>query len=354
MMISKSLSSRTADFLFQFPPFSFIQREELEGLASQVKIVYYTEGEYIFQEGEEATGMLYVLNKGQVNFYKSTEEEEKLIDVCDVGDTFGIRSFLSENPFLVSAKVVQEAVVCIFEKEKFASILENFPKVSLYFAAGFAAGQPVVRPEKGNFTDVRKELSQSREYPFLFREPDVIKLPGTLEVITCSPSQKIQEAAQLMSSKKIGSLVVVNSDKHPVGILTKSDFTRKVATGLFSIHEEVRHFLDFLGTAVMVAHHANFDVAMIRKMIREKVKGFYFYNPVVDTATMARKLLYPDIRPEYINPKSLTLDALVSHYRISTSDRHTAWGDALITAKLFLIMLKELGRKGPVTLQDLQ
>ncbi|MEM8897899.1 MAG: DUF294 nucleotidyltransferase-like domain-containing protein [Bacteroidota bacterium] len=268
-MVSKSLSSRTADFLSQYPPFSFIPREELEVLASKVKITYYGKDEDIFQEDQSATEILYFLHKGQVDFYKKAEGSQKLIDVCDVGDSFGIRSFISGNPFLVSARVSKEALVYLFTKDTFEHILENYPKVSLYFASGFASGQPVIRKEKTKVWEARKELNADKEYPFLFREQDVVHIPVTSRVITCSPTQSIKEAATIMAQQKIGSLVVVDEENYPIGILTKSDFTRKVATGLFEITAEVR---EIMSSPVITSERGETVASVILQMIQQHVR----------------------------------------------------------------------------------
>lgn len=54
----------------------------------------------------------------------------------------------------------------------------------------------------------------------------------TNEACTIESNAKIQDAARMMSDKKIGSLIVVNEDK-PIGIITEQDLARKVvATGL--------------------------------------------------------------------------------------------------------------------------
>ncbi|PSQ59531.1 MAG: histidine kinase [Halobacteriales archaeon SW_9_67_25] len=48
-------------------------------------------------------------------------------------------------------------------------------------------------------------------------------------VQTVSPGTPIHEAAALMRTQDIGSLIVVGTDDHPEGILTKTDFVQLVA-----------------------------------------------------------------------------------------------------------------------------
>ncbi|MCB9361911.1 CBS domain-containing protein [Candidatus Woesearchaeota archaeon] len=50
----------------------------------------------------------------------------------------------------------------------------------------------------------------------------------TDKVITCSKSDTVLKAARKMADHSIGSLVVVNAAKKPVGIVTETDILRKV------------------------------------------------------------------------------------------------------------------------------
>ena len=50
-----------------------------------------------------------------------------------------------------------------------------------------------------------------------------------MNVITIRPEQLIREAVKLLVERRIGALVVVNSDKKPVGILSERDIIRRAA-----------------------------------------------------------------------------------------------------------------------------
>ena len=50
-----------------------------------------------------------------------------------------------------------------------------------------------------------------------------------INVITIRPDQLIREAVALMSKHRIGALIVVDSDSHPVGIISERDIVRRAA-----------------------------------------------------------------------------------------------------------------------------
>ena len=120
--------------------------------------------------------------------------------------------------------------------------------------------------------------------------------------------------------------------------------------------EAAARFLAFAGDAVLVAHHAAFDIQMLRKAIAEH-RGATVWNPAIDTAQLAERVEVGPMRSSRAtgtNPSaSYRLDNLVERYAIDLADRHTAAGDALATALLFQRLLKKAERRGIRTLGDL-
>ncbi len=114
--------------------------------------------------------------------------------------------------------------------------------------------------------------------------------------------------------------------------------------------EALEQFLAFLEDSIIIAHHTKFDVTMINKAL-ERNELPILKNRSLDTAVLYKKTLIVsnllEIRENY------TLDDLADKFDISKKDRHTAMGDAYITAIAFLKILKKLREKGEVTLKEL-
>lgn len=110
--------------------------------------------------------------------------------------------------------------------------------------------------------------------------------------------------------------------------------------------EALQQFLAFLGDSVIIAHHTRFDVTMINKAL-ERNGLPELKNRTLDTAILYKKTL---IISHLLERKDhYTLDDLADKFDISVKDRHTALGDAYITAIAFLKILKKLREKGEVT-----
>jgi DNA polymerase-3 subunit epsilon len=101
-------------------------------------------------------------------------------------------------------------------------------------------------------------------------------------------------------------------------------------------------FHAFAEGAVLVAHNAAFDLKFLR-MFEDKA-GVSFDNPVLDTMLLST---FIDGSPDEQN-----LDAICRRYGVPNTERHSALGDSMATAALFLHMLDRLEQKGVLTLGD--
>lgn len=113
--------------------------------------------------------------------------------------------------------------------------------------------------------------------------------------------------------------------------------------------EAIKQFLEYIKNSVLVGHHIGFDYGVINQMLMrnglEKLK-----NLSLDTGTLFKKskhLVYQD------NLKHYSLDDLCEELKVEKIDRHTASGDALITAVVFLKILSRLNKNKKLTLSDL-
>tara|TARA_R110002012_G_scaffold148035_4_gene306751 strand:+ start:391 stop:1053 length:663 start_codon:yes stop_codon:yes gene_type:complete len=117
-----------------------------------------------------------------------------------------------------------------------------------------------------------------------------------------------------------------------------------------SEEEAVKAFLKYIGNSVLVAHHAGFDVGMINEAL-SRMGLPRLKNKVLDTVNLYRgtRIISNLINRE----KSYSLDEIAETYNIDTKDRHTAAGDAFITALAFLTILGKLNTDRKLNLKKL-
>ena len=99
--------------------------------------------------------------------------------------------------------------------------------------------------------------------------------------------------------------------------------------------EAIIRFLEFIKDATLVGHHVDFDIEMINQGLARLDVG-KLKNQAMDTDVMYQKL------KSLPQEQHSSLDELCDIYKIKKSDRHTASGDAFITALLFLKLKRKL------------
>ena len=107
-----------------------------------------------------------------------------------------------------------------------------------------------------------------------------------------------------------------------------------------TIEEVLPAFHAFARDTVLVAHNAAFDMRFLQ--MKEQHIGKVFDHPVLDTL-----LLSAVVHP---NQDSHRLEALSERFNVPIVGRHTALGDALVTAEVFVKLIPLLAEKGILTL----
>ena len=133
-----------------------------------------------------------------------------------------------------------------------------------------------------------------------------------------------------------------NSSSVVVHGITQDESERR-ATGET---EALKAFSEYIGDSCLVGHHVEFDVTILNHRMKEKT-GRGIRNPYLDTMELViamENAQQIDPRP---SPNDFGLDALCRHFNVKRSGRHTAPGDAFITALIFIRLLSISANRDP-------
>lgn len=111
----------------------------------------------------------------------------------------------------------------------------------------------------------------------------------------------------------------------------------------------LERFLDYLRDGVIVGHHIGHDIATL-DVACGRHWGLTLANRSLDTMDLTLHLERAGAFAGRPPIKQFTLDALCGLFGVIPHDRHTATGDAFITAQVFLRLLRLAGRFGRDTL----
>jgi DNA polymerase-3 subunit epsilon len=116
--------------------------------------------------------------------------------------------------------------------------------------------------------------------------------------------------------------------------------TEDMVRGQPTIATVLPQFHTFCADTVLVAHNAAFDMRFLQ--LKEEKLGLRFNHAVLDTLLLSA-LVHP-------NQESHKLEAIAERFGITIIGRHTALGDAIVTAEVFLRILPMLAEMGIHTL----
>ena len=120
--------------------------------------------------------------------------------------------------------------------------------------------------------------------------------------------------------------------------------TNSMVSGKQTLFQALPEFLDFIDNKILVAHYAPFDLAFLNVELGRHAP-MRIVNPVIDTCLLAKNIL-----PGMLEH---SLESLLKKFGIEVKGRHTALGDSLMTAKLFIKLLEILAEKEILTLNQL-
>jgi len=209
-------------FLKETPPFSFLPEQELGTIASDLRLNYFPRGTKILTQNGPASKYLGLIKKGAVKVCMTAEDgKEVVIDYRNEGEPFGLLSLVSGDRSRTDVVAVEDTICYFVPKEKILALLQDHRAVNEYFLKSFF------------LSFIEKTYEETRKR---YQEPGNNHLSFTMPVghvvrkspVTAPPESSIQEAARIMVRNRVSSIIVVDADGQPAGIITDRDLRERV------------------------------------------------------------------------------------------------------------------------------
>jgi DNA polymerase-3 subunit epsilon len=145
---------------------------------------------------------------------------------------------------------------------------------------------------------------------------------------------------------------IVDPDRHiPSETAVIHGILPSMVHGKPTFEEVLPSFISYVGSSVLVAHHAWLDLSFLnQEMIR--LYRFPIQSLVIDTALLDRVLRSKTSYHGGLELNS-TLRATAERYHVRVEGHHSSFGDALATAQVFQQMLKLAKKQDILRLRDL-
>jgi len=201
------------DFLGVQSPYDALDPPELERLARSVEVEFFTRGATVVDRGGAPLDHVWVVRSGAVEVL----DDDRLVDLLGVGDTFGHVSTLSGTPPALTVRAAEDTLCYRLPDPR--TVLDH-PDRLRYAAYGTQLGRRQQAELQARGVGAGGGLGNRAGLPVgRCARPVVQVAPGT----------PIREVARLIGEARSSCAVVTFPDD--VGIVTDADFRRVVATG---------------------------------------------------------------------------------------------------------------------------
>ena len=226
--MKNTISHRVADFLKNYPPFSFLQQKDLEKISEQISIIYKEKDNLIFAENEETHDSFYVVHKGAVALKSSVGKD--VLDMCDEGDIFGLRPLIANENYQMEARTYEESILYAIPLTIFRPYALENRAVGNFLIESFASN--TLHPYSKNY---RGKLYGDDSLDTDVKLLDLHPVKYSKKLINCTALTTAKEIADIMIQKNLEAILVVEEEMLPIGIITDKDLVNKIVTGEFPI-----------------------------------------------------------------------------------------------------------------------
>ena len=145
---------------------------------------------------------------------------------------------------------------------------------------------------------------------------------------------------------------IVNPNRHiPSETAVIHGILPRMVDGKPTFEEILPDFISYIGSSVLVAHHAWLDLSFLNQEMM-RLYRFPIQSLVIDTALLDRVLRSKTSFHGGVELSS-TLRAVAERYHVRIEGHHSSFGDALATAQVFQQMLKLAQKQDILCLKDL-
>ncbi len=215
------ITEESIQFLKRTPPFQFLEDAVIRVIAGNLSLEFSPEQTMILRQDGPPSSALRIIKKGVVKVYLSNDEEI-VLDYSGEGDSFGYLSLVSGDKARANVLAVEDTICYMVPKNIVLEVINKVPSFNEYYVKSFLVNY------------LEKTYSEMQRKNLLFKEGE--KLLYTTPVkeiiskgaVTLLEGTGIRDAAVIMSTNGISSVIIKDLHGSPVGIVTDRDLREKV------------------------------------------------------------------------------------------------------------------------------
>lgn len=241
----------TLQFLQRFPPFNQMENAHLAFLVEQCQLRFYAAGDSILKPSGGPVEHFHIVKQGRV-VGQRPDSAETTFEIT-TGECFPLAALLGERATRTEHKAGEDTFCLQLNKQAFIRL----------FALSAPFRDFALRGVSSLLDRVNQQVRQ-KAVETLGTQYSLNTRLGELAMrhpVTCAPSTPLREAVTQMHEQQVGSIVVVDEHKAPLGIFTLRDLRQVVADGASDFSQPIeRHMTQ--APFFLTPDHTAFDAAI--------------------------------------------------------------------------------------------
>jgi CBS domain-containing protein len=218
---AESLTAAALAFLRRYPPFDEMEDEALHYLASRMSLAYYPKGTAIYSPAHGVPQWLHVIQRGLVQRADGSPAGAPSVTTMRPGEGFPIGALLERQPGDSGYTAATDTFCYQLPAADFSELLHRSPRfqdfATRYLTSLLLESRRLLAMQAVSLAGENQAMNRSLR--------SLIKRPP----VCCAPDAPIGEALRTMAAARTGSILIVNRDGAPAGILTRHDVLDRIA-----------------------------------------------------------------------------------------------------------------------------
>ena len=258
-----AIHSSQLTFFAAFSPFNRMEPVHLLWMLEHMRLGYYAEGEVIASPEQNQVEKFYVIKQGLVHGEQSVAqvtEEDTWLELAE-GECFPLGALLARRPVASIYRAGKDTFCFELAESDFQTLLgtsQPFRDFCTHRIANLLEHSKQV---------IQAQYTQSGTAQQSLTNPlsSIIRRPP----ITCSAETSVRKALERMQELRLGSMVAVDDEMRPLGILTLPDVLARIALPQANLDQPVINLMS-TGLTVMAPNVLAQEAALL--MAKEGIR----------------------------------------------------------------------------------
>ena len=247
-------------FLQDHPPFSNMEEDHLAHFAEHATLRFYANEEEVLSPEDGIAKRFYVVKQGRIRGERINNREDRTETTFEIslGDCFPLAALVGERPTRTLHRAVGDTFCLSIEQSAFVRLFTESDTFRDFCLRGISSllDQANRRIQSGAMASIGSSFTlDSPLERYALRNP-----------IVCTPDLPVRKAVARMHENSVGSIVITDDNRHPVGIFTLRDLRTMIAEDKAPLNTPIQQVMtpnprslrakeDAFAAAMLMAEH---------------------------------------------------------------------------------------------------